>query len=87
VIKDAKTCAMVFKCFIVDALAHAFILNHKGHVSFSPCSKCKVTGDYVNNRTVFLSINHSSQNDIEYIRRNDDDHHKKMEKIRCRTCE
>jgi len=75
-IKDAKKCAMVFRCFIADAPARAFILNHKGHVSFSPCSKCKVTGDRVDNRTVFLGVNHSSRNDIEYIRRDDNDHHK-----------
>jgi len=76
VIKDAKKCAMVFRCFIADAPARAFILNHKGHMSFSPCSKCKITGDRVDNRTVFLGVNHSSWNDIEYIRRDDDHHHK-----------
>lgn len=76
VIKDAKKCAVVFRSFIADAPARAFILNHKGHVSFSPCSKCKVTGDRIDNRTVFLGVDHSPRNDIEYIRRDDDGHHK-----------
>jgi len=32
------------RCFIGDAPARAFILNHHGHVACHLCSKCKVSG-------------------------------------------
>ena len=31
---------IVYRCFIADALARAFILRHKNHRSYFPCSKC-----------------------------------------------
>lgn len=45
------------KCFIADATARAFILHHCGHMADRPCSKCKVSGTYVNtNYFVFNGI-------------------------------
>lgn len=32
------------RCFIAGAPARSFILNHRGHMSSHPCSKCKVSG-------------------------------------------
>ncbi|XP_070516696.1 uncharacterized protein [Cardiocondyla obscurior] len=67
------------RCFIADAPARAFILNHRGHMSSKPCSKCKVSGTYVEGRSIFNGINHSLRTDEEYLTRVDDDHHKEGE--------
>lgn len=56
------------RCFIADAPARAFILNHRSHVSSNPCSKCKVSGKYIEGRTIFNGINHTLRTDEEYIR-------------------
>lgn len=64
------------RCFIADAPARAFILNHRSHMSSQPCSKCKVSGTYIEGRFVFTGINHSVRTDEEYIRCFDEDHHK-----------
>ncbi|XP_036141155.1 uncharacterized protein LOC118645023 isoform X1 [Monomorium pharaonis] len=64
------------RCFIADARARAFILNHRNHVSYHPCSKCKVSGKRYEGRYVFIGINHSSRTNEEYIRCLDEDHHK-----------
>lgn len=63
------------KCFIAVTPARAFILNHRSHVSSKPCSKCKVSGVYVEGRIIFNGIKHSLRTDDEYIRRLDEDHH------------
>lgn len=64
------------RCFIADAPARAFILNHRSHVSCQPCSKCKVSGIRHENRYVFNGTNHSFRTNEEYIRCSDEDHHK-----------
>lgn len=64
------------RCFIADAPARAFILNHRSHVSSHPCSKCKVSGIRCEGRYVFNGINHSLRTDEEYVRCVDEDHHK-----------
>lgn len=64
------------RCFIADAPARAFILNHKGHTSANPCSKCKVSGVRCDNRYTFGGINHPIRSNEEYLRCIDEDHHK-----------
>ncbi|XP_070169777.1 uncharacterized protein [Polyergus mexicanus] len=64
------------RCFIADAPARAFILNHRGHTSSQPCSKCKVSGTRSEARYVFNDVNHPLRTDEEYIRCVDGDHHK-----------
>lgn len=64
------------RCFIADAPARAFILNHRSHVSCQPCSKCKVSGIRHEGRYVFNGTNHPLRTDEEYIRCLDEDHHK-----------
>lgn len=64
------------RCFIADAPARAFILNHRGHTSNRPCSKCKVSGTRIEGRYVFNDINHSVRTDDEYVKCLDEDHHK-----------
>lgn len=63
------------RCFIADAPARAFILNHRGHTFSQPCSKCKVCGTRSGGRYVFNDVNHPLRTDEEYIRCLDD-HHK-----------
>lgn len=62
------------RCFIADAPARAFILNHRSHISSKPCSKCKVS--QVQGRYVFNGVNHIIRTDEEYIKCLDEDHHK-----------
>lgn len=64
------------RAFIADAPARAFILNHRSHVSSKPCSKCKVSGVYIEGRIVFSGVHHVLRTDEEYIRCLDEDHHK-----------
>ncbi|XP_025161373.1 uncharacterized protein LOC112590059 isoform X1 [Harpegnathos saltator] len=64
------------RCFIADAPARAFILNHRGHLSSKPCSKCKVSGTISEGCNVFKGINHSVRRDEEYVAVVDEDHHK-----------
>ncbi|XP_046606824.1 uncharacterized protein LOC124302169 [Neodiprion virginianus] len=65
-----------FRCFIADAPARAFILNHKGHMSSKPCSKCKVIGSRFEGRMIFRGTDHCLRTDIEYDQELEDDHHK-----------
>lgn len=64
------------RCFIADAPARAFILNHRGHMSSHPCSKCKISGVICEGRNIFCGINHSLRTNEEYVTCLDDDHHK-----------
>lgn len=64
------------RAFIADAPARAFILNHKGHVAFHPCSKYYVKGVTIEKRTVFPFGPLRCRTDDEYSRLVDQDHHK-----------
>ena len=64
------------RCFIADAPARAFALNHYGHNSSKPCSKCKVEGRYYMGRMIFEGIRHPLRTDEEYRNLTDEDHHK-----------
>ena len=64
------------RCFIADAPARAFILNHRGHTSSQPCSKCKVSSTRSEGRNVFNGINHSSRTDEKYSIGLDEGYHK-----------
>ncbi|XP_011876846.1 PREDICTED: uncharacterized protein LOC105566980 [Vollenhovia emeryi] len=64
------------RCFIADAPARAFVLNHKGHTSGNPCSKCKVSGLRYEDRYTFGGVNHPLRTNEEYLRCIDEDHHK-----------
>ncbi|XP_036148156.1 uncharacterized protein LOC118647409 isoform X1 [Monomorium pharaonis] len=59
--------SIVFKNFVADAAARALVLNHYGHNSSNPCSKCKVSGFRHENRTVYLGINHKKRTNEQYI--------------------
>lgn len=64
------------RCFIADAPARAFILNHRGHTSSQPCSKCKICGTRSEGRSIFNDINYSPRSDEEYSIGLDEGHHK-----------
>lgn len=66
-----------FRAFIADAPARAFVLNHYRHMSYNPCSKCKITGVLSDKgHVIFPSINNDIRIDKEYRERIDEDHHK-----------
>jgi len=67
---------LCLRCIIADAPARAFILNHKGHMSSVPCSKCKVTGSRYGNFMFFPDIDHVRRSNDEYAKCIDEDHHK-----------
>ncbi|XP_039302861.1 uncharacterized protein LOC105207097 isoform X1 [Solenopsis invicta] len=54
------------RCFVADAPARAFILNHVGHNAFSPCSKCTVQGQNIGHRMVFLNSKCTFRSDDKY---------------------
>lgn len=70
-----KKIPLHIRCFIADAPARALILNHKGHMSSNPCSKCKVEGFRSSNRMIFNVFNSPLRTDIEYKMCIDTEHH------------
>lgn len=63
-------------CFIADAPARAFILNHKSHMATKPCSKCTVTGQYYGRQMIYTSLNNFPRTDENYKLQVDEEHHK-----------
>ncbi|XP_076301885.1 uncharacterized protein LOC143220006 [Lasioglossum baleicum] len=76
IIFQGKTIPVQLRCFIADALARAFILNHKNHLSSNPCSKCKLCGTTIGKRRVFRGINHHRRCDNDYANSPDKYHQK-----------
>lgn len=70
-----KTMFLSVHCFIADAPARAFALNHIGHNSRKPCSKYKVEGQYYMNRMVYEEVEHPLRTEEEYRNMLDEDHH------------
>lgn len=66
---------LIVHCFIADAPARAFALNHFGHNSSRPCSKCKVEGSHYRRRMTYDGIRHELRTNEEYINLSDEDHH------------
>ncbi|EFN75619.1 hypothetical protein EAI_00071, partial [Harpegnathos saltator] len=73
---NGKKILIRLRCFIADALARAFILNHRGHMSSRPCSKCKIDDVRCERRYVFYNVDNSLRTDEDYINCLDEDHHK-----------
>jgi len=71
-----STLPIRLKCFITDAPARAFILNHRNYTSNRPCSKCKISGTRCEGRYIFRGVIHSLHTDEEYTTVLDEDHHK-----------
>jgi len=71
-----KQIPLRLRCFIADAPARAFILNHRSHMSTYPCSKCTVSGTRSEGRNVFNGVSHKLRTDDEYIKCLDEEHHK-----------
>lgn len=70
------------RCFIADAPARAFALQHYGHTSSNACSKCKIEGHrsketpVCRGTMVFVGIRHPPRTDKEFHDMLDEDHHK-----------
>lgn len=77
-----STIAINNSCFIADAQARAFALNHFGHMSLNACSKCKVEGHCseetlsFRGTTIFPGIQHALRTNQQYRDVVDEDHHK-----------
>ncbi|XP_071581909.1 uncharacterized protein [Temnothorax nylanderi] len=67
---------VTLRCFVADAPARAFILNHKSHMAANPCSKCTVTGQYFDGRMVYISLDNTPRTDENYMLQIDEEHHK-----------
>lgn len=67
---------MELRAFIADAPARSWTLNHFGHTSSNPCSKCRVIGTRYEDQMVFMGINHRLRTDDEYSQLEDENHHK-----------
>lgn len=72
---EGRRIFLTIHCFIADAPARAFALNHAGHNSSKPCSKCKVDGRHYMNREIFEGTTHQLRSNDEYRNMVDDDHH------------
>lgn len=49
----SHTVAVRLEALVCDAPAKSFVLNVKGHGGYNSCSKCTISGEYVNNRICF----------------------------------
>lgn len=72
---------LIIRCFIADAPARAFVLNHYGHTAPNACSKCKVEGyrceePGFRGTMIFKGTRHPPRTDEEYRNIIDEDHHK-----------
>ena len=80
---ESKRISVVVRCFIADALARAFMLNHKYCCAELPCLKCKVQGAYyysknkrkIKKTMVYLGVTHDLRTKEEYKDRNDINHY------------
>lgn len=72
---DNKRIPIHIRAFVADAPARALILNHKGHTATNPCSKCKVTGKYIDRRMTFCEFPSELRTDVEYLNSTDKRHH------------
>ncbi|CAG9817178.1 unnamed protein product [Phaedon cochleariae] len=62
--------------FICDAPAKSFITYTKGHSGYASCTKCKIDGQYINNRICFPEVkNLSLRSDAEFRSKLQEDHH------------
>ncbi|XP_011859368.1 PREDICTED: uncharacterized protein LOC105556865 [Vollenhovia emeryi] len=71
-----KKLPVELRAFIADTPARSWIMNHFGHTSSNPCSKCRVVGTRCEDQMVFMGINHRLRTDDEYSKLDDEDHHK-----------
>ena len=74
-----KLLRLTIRCFIADAPARAFVLNHYGHNSSNPCSKCKVEGQRCTVRgfggtMIFQGTRHELRTDHDYQNLVNEDH-------------
>lgn len=72
---QGKRMRLYFRALIADAPARALVLNHRGHNSTSPCSKCKVVGQSVQKTMCFVSMENVKRTDEEYLNTIDINHH------------
>jgi len=60
-----------------DAPAKSFVLKVKGHSGFSSCTRCKIEGEYMNNRVCFpyTLIKSTTRSHQDYVNLADEDYH------------
>jgi len=60
-----------------DAPAKSFVLKVKGHSGFSSCTRCKIEGEYMNNRVCFpyTQIKSTTRSHQDYVNLADEDYH------------
>ncbi|CAG9763445.1 unnamed protein product [Ceutorhynchus assimilis] len=61
---------------LCDAPAKSFVLNVKGHNSYSSCTKCQVEGEYINHRMSFLNAEASLRTHTKVANMIDEDYNK-----------
>lgn len=75
-----RNSSLQIRCLIADSPARAFVLNHYGHNSAHPCSKCKVEGhrctvEGFSRTMVFPTVENAMRTDEEYRLMLDEDHY------------
>lgn len=55
-----------FFCFTCDAPARQLAKGIKGHTGYYACERCKVKGEYIDHRTVFLDTTQPSRTNEEF---------------------
>ncbi|CAG7686991.1 unnamed protein product, partial [Allacma fusca] len=62
-------------CFVCDAPARSYILSIKCHNGYKRCSKCCITGEYRDNREVFIQTGCRRRTDESFRSHEDNEHH------------
>lgn len=65
------------EALICDTPAKSFVLCVKGHSGYSSCTKCQTEGSYVKGRTCFPQVDAPLRTDDDFIRKTDDNYHKR----------
>lgn len=68
------------KAVLADAPAKSYILKIKGHSGRSSCTKCTVTGSYVNKRICFSQTDAPARSNEDFIAQKDRNYHHFSEK-------
>lgn len=71
-----KKIPIKIRCFVADAPARSYVLNHYGHNSEYPCSKCHLKGLTHINSKRYPGINYKLRTNEEYRLLTDVDHNK-----------
>lgn len=78
--KDS-TVKIHIRTIVCDSPAKSFLLQVEGHSGYFGCTKCKIKGEYKNQRVVFPEVDQPLRSDLSFKTRQQVEYHKNVEEI------